>query len=119
MARCAAQRSDDTKSHVRNGAEQMDRYDVVIIGAGQAGVPLAFALAVAGKKTALIERKYLGGSCVNFGCTPTKAVITSARLAHLARRASEFGLRIPTVEVDFSAVIARARGIVESQRNGL
>ena len=97
----------------------MDRYDVVIIGAGQAGVPLALALAEAGRKTALIERKYLGGSCVNFGCTPTKAAITSARLAHLARRASEFGLRIPTVEVDFSAVIARARGIVDSQRSSL
>jgi pyruvate/2-oxoglutarate dehydrogenase complex dihydrolipoamide dehydrogenase (E3) component len=97
----------------------MDRYDVVIIGAGQAGVPLAFDLAEAGKKTALIERKHLGGSCVNFGCTPTKAAITSARLAHLARRASEFGLRIPAVEVDFAAVIARARGIVDSQRSSL
>lgn len=97
----------------------MDRYDVVIIGAGQAGVPLAFALAQAGKKTAVIERKNLGGSCVNFGCTPTKAAITSARLAHLARRASEFGLRIPAVEVDFAAVIARARGIVDSQRSSL
>src|SRR5438128_7115621 len=94
----------------------MDRYDVVIIGAGQAGVPLALALAEAGRKTALIERKYLGGSCLNFGCTPTKAAITSARLAHLARRGADFGLRIPTVDVDFGAVIGRARNIVDAQR---
>jgi pyruvate/2-oxoglutarate dehydrogenase complex dihydrolipoamide dehydrogenase (E3) component len=97
----------------------MESYDVVIIGAGQAGVPLAYDLANGGKRTALIERKHLGGSCVNFGCTPTKAAITSARLAHLARRAREFGLRIPSVEVDFAAVIQRARSIVDMQRSGI
>jgi len=92
---------------------------IVIIGGGQAGIPLAWELARAGRRVVLAERKKLGGSCVNFGCTPTKAAITSARLAHLARRAAEFGLRIPTVEVDFAAVIDRARGIVEEQRAGL
>jgi len=97
----------------------MDNYDVAIIGAGQAGVPLAYALTARNKHVALIERKHVGGSCVNFGCTPTKAAITSARLAHLARRASEFGLRIPAVEVDFGAVIRRARGIVDQQRSSL
>src|SRR6266571_2516494 len=97
----------------------MTPYDVVIIGGGQAGVPLAFALAKAGKRTALIERKHLGGSCINFGCTPTKAAIASARVAHLARRAADFGLRIPAVEVDFPKVIHRARDIVTSFRSGL
>lgn len=97
----------------------MQDYDVVIIGAGQAGVPLAHSLAKAGQRTALIERKHVGGSCVNFGCTPTKAALASARVAHLARRASEFGLRIPTVEVDFAAVIQRARTIVEGYRSGI
>src|SRR5437762_14223908 len=97
----------------------MDRYDVVIIGAGQAGVPLSFALAGAGKRSALIERKHLGGSCVNFGCTPTKAAIASARVAHLARRAADFGLRVPTVEVDFTKVIARARKLAASFRSGI
>jgi len=97
----------------------MNHYEVAIIGGGQAGVPLAYALPRAGKRIVLIERKHLGGSCVNFGCTPTKAAIASARLAHLARRAAEFGLRIPTVEVDFAAVIQRAREIVAGQRSGI
>src|SRR6478609_4839365 len=94
-------------------------YDVFIIGAGQAGPPLARALAHAGQRVALAERKRLGGSCVNFGCTPTKAVIASARLAHQARRASEFGLWIPTVTVDFPAVLEAARAIVRESRDGL
>src|ERR1700736_6848243 len=83
-------------------------FDVLIVGGGQAGPPLARALAKAGKKVALAERKYLGGSCVNFGCTPTKAAIASARVAHLARRGADFGLRIPPVEVDFPSVLLRA-----------
>src|SRR5260370_34284064 len=95
----------------------MDHYEVVIIGGGQAGVPLAFALASAGKRAALIERKHLRGSCVNFGCTPTKTAIASARVAHLARRAAEFGIRIPTVEDNFAAVIRRARDLATSFRS--
>ncbi|MEO8074462.1 MAG: FAD-dependent oxidoreductase, partial [Acidobacteriota bacterium] len=94
-------------------------YDVVVIGGGQAGIPLAHAFAEAKKKVVLIERTHLGGSCVNFGCTPTKAAIASARVAHLARRGSEFGLKIPTVEVDFPAVLKRAREIAEESRDGL
>lgn len=96
-----------------------DHYDILIAGGGQAGIPLAHALAKQGRKVALAERKYLGGSCVNFGCTPTKAAIASARLAHLARRASDFGLRIANVEVDFSAVIRRAAAIALESRTGL
>ncbi len=94
-------------------------YDVFVIGGGQAGIPLAGALAKSGRRVALAERKYLGGSCINFGCTPTKAAIASARVAHLARRATDFGLRIPTVEADFPAVIKRARAIAQESRDGL
>ena len=86
--------------------------DVLIIGAGQAGIPLSHALAKAGKRVAIAERKDLGGSCINFGCTPTKAVIASARAAYLARRAAVFGLRVPKVEIDFPAVLDRARSIL-------
>jgi len=93
--------------------------DVVIIGAGQAGIPLAHALAKAGRRVAIAERKHLGGSCVNFGCTPTKAAIASARAAHMARRAAVFGLRVPIVEVDFPAVLGRARSILMSSRAGI
>jgi pyruvate/2-oxoglutarate dehydrogenase complex dihydrolipoamide dehydrogenase (E3) component len=69
---------------------ESNHFDVLIIGAGQAGIPLAHDLAKAGKRVALGEEKDLGGSCVNFGCTPTKAVIVSARVAHLARRGNGF-----------------------------
>jgi pyruvate/2-oxoglutarate dehydrogenase complex dihydrolipoamide dehydrogenase (E3) component len=94
-------------------------YDVLIVGGGQAGIPLAYKLAGEGMSVALAERKYLGGSCVNFGCTPTKAVIASAKVAHQARRASEYGLEIPEVRVDFPAVLERARGMAELKRSGL
>jgi pyruvate/2-oxoglutarate dehydrogenase complex dihydrolipoamide dehydrogenase (E3) component len=98
---------------------ESNRYDVLIVGAGQAGIPLAHDLARAGRRVALAEEKHLGGSCVNFGCTPTKAVIASARVAHLARRGKEFGLKIPIVEVDFPAVLERARRILMESRNDL
>src|SRR5688572_22237286 len=94
-------------------------YDLLIIGAGQAGIPLVHDLAKAGRRVALAEEKHLGGSCINFGCTPTKAVIASAHLAHLARRGSEFGLKVPVVEVDFPAVLQRARTILMESRNHL
>ena len=97
----------------------LEQFDVLVIGGGQAGIPLAWALAKAGRSVALAERKYLGGSCVNFGCTPTKAAIASARVAQLARRAGEFGLRIPTVEVDFPAVIERAQAVALESRHSL
>ena len=87
-------------------------YDLFIIGGGQAGPPLASAAAKAGKRVALAERRKLGGSCVNFGCTPTKAAFASARVAHQARRGDDYGVRIASVEVDFGSVLARARRIV-------
>jgi pyruvate/2-oxoglutarate dehydrogenase complex dihydrolipoamide dehydrogenase (E3) component len=91
----------------------------LIVGAGQAGPPLAIALAKKGWRVLIAERKNLGGSCVNFGCTPTKAVIASARVAQLARRGRAFGVRIGSVEPDLAAVLDRARGIVHQTRIGL
>src|SRR4030095_9708924 len=90
-----------------------DVLDVLIIGAGQAGVPLARELAKRGKRVGIEEGKHLAGSCVNFGCTPTKAFIASARVAQLARRGAEFGLDIPKVAVDFRAVLDRAKHLVD------
>ncbi|MEO8053521.1 MAG: mercuric reductase [Acidobacteriota bacterium] len=102
-----------------SGRVEESGYDVFVIGAGQAGIPLAHALAKAGKRVALAERKDVGGSCVNFGCTPTKAAIASARVAHKARSGALYGLRIPAVEVDFPAVLDRARSILMRSRTGL
>ena len=100
----------------KSGRRAPAAYDVLIVGAGQAGPPLALHLAEKKWRVALAERKNLGGSCVNFGCTPTKAVIASARVAHLARRGRDFGIRIPSVEPDLAAVLDRARGIVMQSR---
>ena len=94
-------------------------HDFLIIGGGQAGIPLAHALAGAGKTIALAERKQLGGSCVNFGCTPTKAAIASARVAHLARRAAEYGIDVDGVRVDFAKVLQRAREVAVASRESL
>lgn len=94
-----------------------DRYDAIIIGSGQAGNPLALALAEAGKRTAVVERRYVGGTCINEGCTPTKAMVASAEVANLARRAADFGVRTGPVEVDLSEVVARKNRIVESFRS--
>src|SRR6202035_805428 len=97
----------------------IQHYDVVIGGGEQGGIPLAHALAKTGRSCALPERKHLGGSCVNFGCMPTKAAIASARVAHLARRGRDYGLVIPSVGVDFPSVIARAQGVALEARHGL
>jgi pyruvate/2-oxoglutarate dehydrogenase complex dihydrolipoamide dehydrogenase (E3) component len=96
-----------------------EAFDVLVVGGGQAGIPLAQALAKAGQHVALAERRWLGGSCVNFGCTPTKAAIASARVAHLARHAAEYGIKVPTVEIDFAAVLQRAKSLGEAMRGDL
>jgi choline dehydrogenase-like flavoprotein len=93
--------------------------ETAIIGGGQTGVPLARALAAAGRDVVLLEREHLGGSCVNFGCTPSKALIASARLAADARRAGTMGIRIPQVEVDLPAVMARVRAMVAQAKGDL
>lgn len=92
--------------------------DAIIIGAGQAGGPLAVALASYGWKTVLIEEKHVGGTCVNEGCTPTKTMIASARVAFLARRAAEYGVQTGPISVQMERVRQRKRDIVESFRSG-
>ena len=93
-------------------------YDAVIVGAGQAGGPLATALAGAGRRVAIVEREHVGGTCINEGCTPTKTMVASARVAHLARRAADYGVRTGAVSVDLAKVRERKRAIVESFRGG-
>src|SRR3989449_7883659 len=93
-------------------------YDAIVIGAGQAGAPLAGVLARAGRRTALIERVHVGGTCINEGCTPTKTMVASARVAYLARRAADYGVRAGSVTVDMTVVRRRKRDIVDSFREG-
>jgi pyruvate/2-oxoglutarate dehydrogenase complex dihydrolipoamide dehydrogenase (E3) component len=94
-------------------------FDAVIVGAGQAGPSLAVRLANAGWKVALVERNLFGGTCVNTGCTPTKAMVASAHAAHLARRGADFGVMAGPVSVDMRAVKARKDGIVLKSRTGV
>jgi pyruvate/2-oxoglutarate dehydrogenase complex dihydrolipoamide dehydrogenase (E3) component len=95
------------------------RFDAIVIGAGQAGPPMAGRIAATGEKVALIERKLIGGTCVNTGCTPTKTLVASAYAAHLARRAGDFGVSAGPVGVDFAAVMARKDKVVGASRSGL
>src|SRR6202795_1946821 len=81
-----------------------DRYQAIVIGSGQGGTPLCQALAAAGLPTALIERAHVGGTCVNEGCTPTKTMIASGRVAYLARRGAEYGVHTGSITVDMSRV---------------
>jgi pyruvate/2-oxoglutarate dehydrogenase complex dihydrolipoamide dehydrogenase (E3) component len=97
----------------------MPNYDAIIIGAGQSGPALARRL-VAARKVAIIERKLFGGTCVNTGCTPTKTLVASAYVAHVARRAADYGIRIEgAVNVDMKAVKARKDAVVAVFRNGV
>jgi pyruvate/2-oxoglutarate dehydrogenase complex dihydrolipoamide dehydrogenase (E3) component len=96
----------------------MQSYDVIVIGAGQGGGPLAGAFARAGRRTALVERAHVGGTCVNEGCSPTKTMVASARVAHVAGRASVYGVRAEVTGVDMAVVRQRKQAIVESFRSG-
>jgi pyruvate/2-oxoglutarate dehydrogenase complex dihydrolipoamide dehydrogenase (E3) component len=94
------------------------QYDAIVIGSGQAGTPLSTALAQAGMHTALIEREHVGGTCVNEGCTPTKTMVASGRVAYLARRAADYGVHTGPISIDLQEVRQRKRNIVDSFRNG-
>lgn len=92
-------------------------YDAVVIGAGQAGVPLSQALARSGRRTALIEREHVGGTCINEGCTPTKTMVASAKTAYIDRRSADYGVHNGPVTVDMPEVRGRKRAMVDSFRN--
>src|SRR2546426_12056019 len=94
----------------------MSAYDAIVIGTGQSGKPLAIALARAGWKIAVIEREHVGGTCINVGCTPTKTLVASARVAYLARRARDYGVDAGAVKVDIKRVYERKRAMVERFR---
>jgi pyruvate/2-oxoglutarate dehydrogenase complex dihydrolipoamide dehydrogenase (E3) component len=97
-----------------------ENFDAIVIGSGQAGPSLAVRLATSGFLTALIEREHLGGTCVNDGCIPTKTQVASARVAHMARRAAEYGVGIGgAVSVDMAAVKARKDRIVQASLDSL
>ncbi|MGH3377352.1 MAG: FAD-dependent oxidoreductase, partial [Actinoallomurus sp.] len=93
-----------------------EHYDAIVIGTSQGGRFLPAELAKAGQRVALVERGRLGGVCVNTGCTPTKTMVASARLAHQARRAAEYGVRTGPVSVDVAAVRERKRAMVSGAR---
>lgn len=96
-----------------------ERFDAIIVGAGQAGPPLAGRLTQAGQKVAVIERKLVGGTCVNYGCIPTKTLVASAHAAHLARRGAEYGVGTGEISVDMAKVKARKDKIVSGDRDGV
>ncbi len=96
----------------------VEPFDLIVLGSGQGGGPLAGAFARAGRRVALIEREHVGGTCVNEGCTPTKTMVASARVAYLTRRAGDYGVRVESPTVDLATVRQRKRDIVTSFRQG-
>jgi pyruvate/2-oxoglutarate dehydrogenase complex dihydrolipoamide dehydrogenase (E3) component len=95
------------------------RFDAIVVGAGQAGPPLAGRLTAAGHTVAMVERKLIGGTCVNTGCIPTKTLVASAQAAHLARRGADYGVGTGTVSVDMARVKARKDAIMLGDRRGV
>jgi len=95
-----------------------ENFDAIVIGSGQAGTPLSRALAESGMHTALVEREHVGGTCVNEGCTPTKTMVASARVAYLSRRGADYGVRTGPIQIDMKRVRQRKREIVNNFREG-
>src|SRR5919204_5661853 len=93
-----------------------ERFDAIVLGTGQAGKPLALDLGDAGRRPAVVERENVGGTCVNVGCTPTKTMVASARVAYLARRAAEYGVHAGPVRVNLAEVRRRKQAIVDDFR---
>ena len=101
-----------------NKHRSMKQYDAIIIGSGQAGTPLARKLAAKGWKVVIIEKQFAGGTCINYGCTPTKTMVASAKNAFQARRAMEYGVRVENISIDMPAIIARKNKVVTEFRGG-
>ncbi len=97
---------------------QADHYQAIVIGSGQGGTPLCQALAKAGWRTALVEREHVGGTCVNVGCTPTKTMVASGRVAYLAHRGADYGVHTGRITIDMKRVRRRKRDIVKEFREG-
>ena len=95
---------------------QPEQYDVVILGSGAPGKLLSWSLASQGKKTAVIERRYVGGSCPNIACLPSKNIIRSAQVRSFTTRAGEFGVDLESAVTDMVGVQARKRAMVEGER---
>src|SRR5712692_8584722 len=91
----------------------IENYEILVLGSGEAGKFLAWTMAKAGHRTALVERKWFGGSCPNIACLPSKNLIYSAKVASLAQRGAEFGLAMDSLEIDMVAVQRRKRAMVE------
>ncbi|EPR69653.1 FAD-dependent oxidoreductase [Cyclobacterium qasimii] len=96
----------------------MKKYDAVIIGAGQSGMPLAKKISAKGLKVALIEKRVIGGTCINDGCSPTKTMVASARVAHLVGRAGDYGVNVKEFSIDQKTIKARKNHIVNTFRGG-
>ncbi len=94
------------------------KYDAIVIGSGQAGVPLSFRFADIGWQVALIEKSYLGGTCINNGCTPTKTMVHRAQVAYYARNAARWGVRTSDVSADLAAIVTQKNKVVHSFRDG-
>src|SRR6185503_6667888 len=127
---CSGSHGEEQGGGEQNGAHRLkssayhtgcmsEHFDAIVIGAGQAGPALAARLGSEGLKTAIIERKLLGGTCVNVGCIPTKTLVGSARAIHMARRGGEYGFAAGEVRVDMKAVKARKDGVVKQSIDGL
>src|SRR5215475_2400979 len=97
----------------------MQKFDAIVIGAGQAGPSLAARLVDAGMKVAVVERKFFGGTCVNTGCIPTKTMVASAYAAHIARRAGDYGVLTSGVTVDMRRVKERKDEVSGKSRTGV
>src|SRR5882672_7749702 len=95
-----------------------EHYQAIVIGSGQGGTPLCRALAEAGLRTALVERSHIGGTCINEGCTPTKTMVASGRVAYLARRGKGYGVQTGDIRIDMERVRQRKRDVVNSFRGG-
>lgn len=96
----------------------MRKLDAIVIGAGQGGVPLAKKLAKAGWQTAIIEKRLIGGTCINDGCTPTKSMISCAAAAHVIANSQEWGITVDNYKVDLEKIVARKEKVVKLFRDG-